>query len=121
MIGLCASSKSDQRYIVTDEQRKVVLADQIIGAIMGGNLRAMADAIATSIVESGWTRPADDDEDYEVERAKLARAIHKRVNSCTIHRTIPYSVGDAERAVAAVISEGWTPPPGHVEDEDESA
>lgn len=52
-------------------------------------------------------RPAQ----YAAERTALARAIHKRVNSSRIGATVPYSVGDAERAAAAVIMEGWTPPP----------
>lgn len=47
---------------------------------------------------------------YAAERTTLARAIHKRVNSSRIGATVPYSVGDAERAAAAVIMEGWTPP-----------
>jgi hypothetical protein len=50
---------------------------------------------------------------YATERAKLALAIHKRVNSSSIARTVPYLVGDAERAVTAVIAEGWTPPDGY--------
>lgn len=47
---------------------------------------------------------------FAAERAALARAIHKRVNSSRIGATVPYSVGDAERAAAAAIMEGWTPP-----------
>jgi hypothetical protein len=45
---------------------------------------------------------------YAAERAKLAQAIHKRVQSSSIARTVPFSVGDADRAVTAVIAEGWT-------------
>jgi hypothetical protein len=62
--------------------------------------------------ESPWDRR---ERQYEAERDKLARAIHKRVQSSSISRTVPYMVGDAERAVAAVIMEGWTPPTGYVE------
>jgi hypothetical protein len=54
-------------------------------------------------------------EQYAAERTKLATAIHKRVNSSSIARTVPYLVGDADRAVTAVIAEGWTPPAGYVE------
>lgn len=50
---------------------------------------------------------------YEAERAKLATAIHKRVNLSSIARTVPYLVGDADRAVTAVVAEGWTPPAGY--------
>lgn len=55
----------------------------------------------------------DEADGYEMERDRLARAIHKRVNSSRIGATVPYSVGDAERAAAAVVLEGWTPPPGY--------
>ena len=51
------------------------------------------------------------------ERDRLARAIHKRVESSASRRTVPFLVGDAERAVAAVIAEGWTPPPGYGDEE----
>lgn len=54
---------------------------------------------------------------YEAERDKLARAIHKRVNSSRIKTTIPYLIGDAERAAAAVIMEGWIPPDGYADPE----
>lgn len=46
---------------------------------------------------------------FEAEREALARAIHHKVNSSRIGATVPYSVGDAERAVAAVIEAGWIP------------
>lgn len=52
---------------------------------------------------------------YEAERDKLARAIHKRVQSSSTSRTVPYMVGDAERAAAAVVMEGWMPPAGYGE------
>jgi hypothetical protein len=55
-------------------------------------------------------------EQYAAERAKLRDAIHRRVNSSSIHRTTPYLVGDADRAVTAVIVEGWTPPPGYLDE-----
>lgn len=51
---------------------------------------------------------------YAAERAKLAVAIHKRVNSSRQGGTVPFLVGDADRAVTAVIAEGWTPPEGYV-------
>lgn len=51
--------------------------------------------------------------DLAAERDKLARAIHRCVNSSRIGATVPYLVGDAERAVVAVIIEGWSPPPGY--------
>ena len=54
------------------------------------------------------------DAQFAAERAQLALAIHKRVNSSSIARTVPYLLGDAERAVTAVIAEGWTPPEGYV-------
>lgn len=54
---------------------------------------------------------------YERERDRLARAIHRRVNSSRIGATVPYLVGDAERAAAAVITEGWTPPDGYADAE----
>jgi hypothetical protein len=62
--------------------------------------------------------PADDPraDRYAAERAKLAQAIHKRVNSSSTYRSAPYLVGDAERAVTAVIAEGWTPPPGYLDE-----
>ncbi len=47
---------------------------------------------------------------YEQERERLAEAIHKKVNSSVQRRTVPFLVGDAERAVSAVIEQGWTPP-----------
>lgn len=50
---------------------------------------------------------------FERERERLAHAIHKCVQSSSIRRTVPFLVGDAERAVTAVIAEGWTPPPGY--------
>lgn len=50
---------------------------------------------------------------YATERKQLALAIHKRVNSSSIARTVPYLLGDADRAVTAVIAEGWTPPEGY--------
>jgi hypothetical protein len=50
---------------------------------------------------------------FERERERLAHAIHKRVQSSVTRRTVPFLVGDAERAVAAVLAEGWTPPPGY--------
>lgn len=52
---------------------------------------------------------------YAAERARLAAAIHKTVQSSSITRTVPFSVGDADRAVTAVIAEGWTPPAAYVE------
>lgn len=55
---------------------------------------------------------------YAAERAKLAEAIHKRVQSSSIARTVPFMVGDADRAVTAVIAEGWTPPEGYAATED---
>ncbi len=55
------------------------------------------------------------DDQYAAERARLTQAIHKRVNSSSIARTVPYLVGDAERAVTAVIAEGWTPPAGYAD------
>lgn len=48
-------------------------------------------------------------EHYEQEREELARAIHKKVNSPVQRRTVPFLVGDAERAVSAVIEQGWAP------------
>jgi hypothetical protein len=56
-------------------------------------------------------RNTDDDRlsRFEAEREGLARAIHRKVNSSRIGATVPYSVGDAERAVAAVIEAGWVP------------
>lgn len=57
-------------------------------------------------------------EEFAAERDRLARAIHRRVNSSRIGATVPYSVGDAERAAAAVVLEGWTPPEGYAETED---
>lgn len=50
---------------------------------------------------------------YAAEREKLATAIHKRVNSSRQGGTVPFLVGDADRAVTAVIAEGWTPPEGY--------
>jgi len=44
------------------------------------------------------------------ERAALADAIHRKVNSSVIAATIPFSAGHAERAAAAVVAERWTPP-----------
>jgi hypothetical protein len=41
-----------------------------------------------------------------------------RVQSSSIARTVPFSVGDADRAVTAVIAEGWTPPEGYAITED---
>jgi hypothetical protein len=52
---------------------------------------------------------------FEREREHLAHAIHKRVQSSVTRRTVPFLVGDADRAVTAVIAEGWTPPPGYGE------
>lgn len=46
---------------------------------------------------------------FERERNELAEAIHKKVNSPVQRRTVPFLVGDAERAVAAVIEAGWIP------------
>lgn len=54
---------------------------------------------------------------YVRERVRLAKAIHKRVNSSRIAATVPYSVGDAERAAAAVVLEGWTPPADYAGEE----
>ena len=50
-------------------------------------------------------------EDHEREREKLADAIHKRMVSSYIGAPPPKLRGDAERAVWAVIHEGWQPPP----------
>ena len=52
---------------------------------------------------------------YAREREKLALAIHKTVNSSRIAGTIPFLVGDAHRAVMAVIAEGWQPPIGYAD------
>lgn len=60
-------------------------------------------------------------EQYAAERAKLAVAIHKRMNSSRQGGTLPYLVGDADRAVTAVIAEGWQPPPGYVDEENSHA
>ncbi len=54
---------------------------------------------------------------FERERERLAEAIHKRVQSSVTRRTVPFLVGDAERAVSAVLAEGWTPPPGYGDEE----
>lgn len=51
--------------------------------------------------------------EFAAERDRLARAIHKRVNSSRIGATVPYGAGDAERAAVAVVLEGWTPPAGY--------
>lgn len=56
-------------------------------------------------------------EQYERERARLAKAIHHKVNSSRIGATVPYTVGDADRAAAAAVMEGWTPPPGYTDEE----
>lgn len=52
---------------------------------------------------------------YAVERSKLADKIHRVVNSSRIAGTVPFLVGDADRAVTAVIAEGWTPPEGYAD------
>ncbi|HET9889702.1 MAG TPA: hypothetical protein VFQ42_04305 [Mycobacterium sp.] len=54
---------------------------------------------------------------FEAERDRLARAIHRRVNSSRQGATVPYLVGDAERAAAAAVLEGWTPPAGYADAE----
>lgn len=43
------------------------------------------------------------------ERKELAELIHKRVNSSRVRGTVPFLVGDAERAVSAVLEAGWVP------------
>lgn len=50
------------------------------------------------------------DDRYAAERAELAAAIHKKVNSSSISRSVPYLLGDADRAVTAVVEAGWRPP-----------
>ena len=50
---------------------------------------------------------------YERECARLAQAIHKAVNSSRISAPTPFTVGDAERAATAVVTQGWTPPEGY--------
>lgn len=50
-------------------------------------------------------------EDHEAQREALAAAIHKRMTSSYIGAPPPGLRGDAERAVWAVIHEGWQPPP----------
>lgn len=52
-------------------------------------------------------------EQYARERERLAQAIHRAVNSSRISASVPFIVGDAERAAAAVVSQGWTPPEGY--------
>lgn len=49
-------------------------------------------------------------EDHEAQREALAAAIHKRMTSSYIGAPPPKLRGDAERAVWAVIHEGWQPP-----------
>lgn len=49
-------------------------------------------------------------EDHEAQREALADAIHKRMTSSYIGAPPPKLRGDAERAVWAVIHEGWQPP-----------
>jgi hypothetical protein len=49
-------------------------------------------------------------EDHEAQREALADAIHKRMTSSYIGAPPPRLRGDAERAVWAVIHEGWQPP-----------
>lgn len=55
------------------------------------------------------------DDRYAAERKTLAELIHKKVNSSSISRSVPYLLGDADRAVTAVIEAGWRPPLGHEE------
>lgn len=50
------------------------------------------------------------EDQYAAEREALAELIHRKVNSSSIARTVPYLLGDAERAVTAVIEAGWRPP-----------
>lgn len=52
---------------------------------------------------------------YAAERAALAELIHKKVNSSAISRSVPYLLGDADRAVTAVVEAGWRPPLNHEE------
>ena len=54
------------------------------------------------------TEPQEDR--YAAERLELAAAIHKKVNSSSISRSVPYLLGDADRAVTAVVEAGWRPP-----------
>jgi hypothetical protein len=49
-------------------------------------------------------------DDHEAQREALAAAIHKRMRSSYIGAPPPLLRGDAERAVWAVIHEGWSPP-----------
>lgn len=49
-------------------------------------------------------------EDHEAQREALAAAMHKRMTSSYIGAPPPKLRGDAERAVWAVIHEGWQPP-----------
>lgn len=58
----------------------------------------------------------DEADQYERERDRLAHAIHKAVNSSRIYGAVPFTVGDAERAAAAVVTQGWKPPDGYAEE-----
>lgn len=49
-------------------------------------------------------------EDHEAQREALADAIHRRMTSSYISAPPPRLRGDAERAVWAVVHEGWQPP-----------
>lgn len=49
-------------------------------------------------------------DDHETQREALAAAILKRMTSSYIGASPPALRGDAERAVWAVIHEGWQPP-----------
>lgn len=66
----------------------------------------------------GVTVPDDEDQleqQYAAERADLAEKIHRAMTSSYIGPPRPMLLGDADRAVAAVILAGWVPSSDHAE------
>jgi hypothetical protein len=100
-----ALSDPDARRALEDTE-PVVFGTDAIRALVAERVAA-ANSLPAKVYET------QDLSRFAAERAKLAQAIHKRVNSSRISATVPYLVGDAERAVVAVIVEGWEPPPGY--------
>lgn len=66
----------------------------------------------------GGRVPDQEDEleqQYAAERAELAMKIHRAMTSSYIGPPRPMLLGDADRAVAAVILAGWVPSSDHAE------
>lgn len=80
----------------------------------------MTDDLAAPVTDDSAPRTDPRVAQYAAERDDLAAAIHKAMASSYIGPPRPMLLGDADRAVAAVLAAGWRPPAeGAVEEFDE--